>query len=276
VALLLAAGLAPAASAQRWLQPVSTPQASGVPAALREVGYDQRLGEQVPLDIALRDESGRDVRLGDYFGKRPVVLALVYYECPMLCTLTLNGLVSAMSVLSFDAGQEYEVVTVSFEPKETPALAAAKKRAYLQRYKRPGAEAGWHFLTGDAPAIKRLTQAVGFRYVWDAQTRQYAHPSGVTVLTPDGRLARYLYGIEYAPKDLRFALVEASSGRIGTPVDAVALYCYQYDPATGRYGAAVMRLLRTGAVFTMLGLVAFWVVMWRRERVRRAPAAAQE
>jgi len=268
VALLLVAGLAPAASAQRWLQPASTPQSSGLPAALRDVGYDQRLGEQVPLDIALRDESGRDVRLGDYFGQRPVVLALVYYECPMLCTLTLNGLVSAMSVLTFELGQDYEVVTVSFEPKETPALAAAKKSGYVKRYKRPGGATNWHFLTGDAPEIARLTRAVGFRYAWDAATRQYAHPAGVTVLTPDGRLARYLYGIEYAPKDLRFALIEASSGRIGTPVDAIALYCYHYDPATGSYGAAVMRLVRTGAVLTLLGLAAFWVAMWRRERAR--------
>jgi protein SCO1/2 len=263
-ALLLLA--APAVQAQRWMQPVTAPLQAGLPPALRDIGWDQRLGERVPLDIPLRDEAGRAVKLGDYFGRRPVVLSLVYYECPMLCTLTLNGLVSAMSVLRFDAGREYEVVTVSFEPKETAALAAAKKAAYVKRYGRTGAEAGWHFLTGDAEALQRLTQTVGFRYQWDQATRQYAHPSGIVVLTPDGRLARYLYGIEYAPKDLRFALVEASEGRIGTPVDSLALYCYQYDPATGSYGAAVMRLLRAGAVLTLLALCAFWVVMWRRER----------
>ncbi len=271
LALLVAA---PDVGAQRWLQPVTTPIQAGLPPALREIGWEQRLGERVPLDIPLRDETGRAVKLGDYFGRRPVVLALVYYECPMLCTLTLNGLTSAMSVLRFDLGREYEVVTVSFEPKETPALAAAKKAAYVKRYKRPGAEAAWHFLTGDQEAIQRLTQTTGFRYKWDAATRQYAHPSGVVVLTPDGRLARYLYGIEYAPKDLRFALVEAAEGRIGTPVDSLALYCYQYDPATGSYGAAVMRLLRAGAVLTLFGLCAFWAAMWRRERGLHAGLAA--
>ncbi len=263
----------PAAAQPRWTQPLARPAEQGVPAALREVGWDQRLGEQLPLELPLRDESGRAVRLGDYFGARPVVLSLVYYECPMLCTLTLNGLASAMSVLTFEPGREYEVVTVSFEPKETPELAAAKKRAYLKRLGRAPAAAGWHFLTGEAEPLRRLTAALGFRYVWDAATRQYAHPSGVVVATPDGRMARYLYGIEYAPKDLRFALVEASAGRVGTPVDALALYCYQYDPATGRYGAAVMRLLRAGAVLTLLGLLAFWAAMWRRERALRAAGA---
>lgn len=236
------------------------------PLALRDVGFDQKLGDALPLDVMLRDEQGRDVRLGDYFGKgRPVVLTLVYYECPMLCTLTLNGLTSAVNVLSFNAGQEFEIVTVSFEPKETPELAAAKKAAYLQRYKRPGAAQGWHFLTGAPASIQRLTRAVGFRYAWDAATQQYAHPAGLVVATPEGRIARYLYGIEYAPKDLRYALVESSAGRIGTAVDAIVLYCYQYDPKTGKYGAAVMRLMRVTGALTVLGLGAFLVVMWRRD-----------
>jgi protein SCO1 len=243
------------------------------PAALREVGFDQRLDQQVPGDITLRDEAGRVVRLQDYYGRKPLVVALVYYECPMLCTMTLNGLVSAMNAISFDAGGEYEVVTVSFEPRETPELAAAKKASYLKRYARKGGAEGWHFLTGDPADIGRLTQAVGFRYTWDETQRQYAHPSGIVVLTPDGRIARYLFGIEYAPKDLRFALVEASEGRVGGLVDQAVLYCFQYDPMTGKYGAAIMRILRVGALLTLGALGSFIFVMWRRERAaRREPA----
>jgi protein SCO1/2 len=236
------------------------------PRVLRDVGYDQRLGEPVPLDLVFRDEAGRAVALRSLFRGRPVVLSLVYYECPMLCTLTLNGLQSALSVLSFDVGREFDVVTVSFEPKETPALAAAKKKAYLARYRRPGANEGWHFLTGGPEAIAALTGAVGFRYAWDAETRQYAHPAGLVVLTPEGRIARYMYGMEYAPRDLRLALVEASQRRIGNPVDAVLLYCYQYDPMRGRYAASIMRLVRLGGVLTVLGLGAFVLLSLRRER----------
>ena len=236
------------------------------PAALREVGYDQRLGEQVPLDLTFRDEAGRPVSLRSLFRGRAVVLSLVYYECPMLCTLTLNGLGSALSILTFDVGKDFDVVTVSFEPKETAALAAAKKKTYLARYRRPGAEEGWHFLTGDAPAVAALTSAVGFRYAWDAETRQYAHPAGLVILTPDGRIARYMYGVEYAPRDLRLALVEASQRRIGNPVDTVLLYCYRYDPMRGRYAASVLRLVRLGGVVTVLGLAAFVLVSLRRER----------
>ncbi len=236
------------------------------PAVLRDVGYDQRLGEQVPLDLAFRDEAGRPVTLRSLFRGRAVVLSLAYYECPMLCTLTLNGLGSALSVLTFDVGRDFDVLTVSFEPKETPALAAAKKKAYLARYRRPGAEEGWHFLTGDAPAIAALTSAVGFRYAWDAETRQYAHPAGLVVLTPDGRIARYMYGVEYAPRDLRLALVEASQRRIGNPVDTVLLYCYRYDPTRGRYAASVLRLVRFGGILTVLGLAAFVLISLRRDR----------
>jgi len=236
------------------------------PAALREVGYDQRLGEQVPLDLTFRDEAGRPVSLRSLFRGRAVVLSLVYYECPMLCTLTLNGLGSALSILTFDVGKDFDVVTVSFEPKETASLAAAKKKTYLARYRRPGAEEGWHFLTGDAPAVAALTSAVGFRYAWDAETRQYAHPAGLVILTPDGRIARYMYGVEYAPRDLRLALVEASQRRIGNPVDTVLLYCYRYDPMRGRYAASVLRLVRLGGVVTVLGLAAFVLVSLRRER----------
>ena len=269
--LRLACGLALLAPGLLAQQPpvAQGAPAGAAPAALRDVGFDQRLGEGLPLDAEFRDEQGRTVKLGDYFGKKPVVLSLVYYQCPMLCTLALNGLSSALSVLQLDVGKEFEVVTVSFEPKDTPELATAKKDTYLKRYKRAGAEKGWHFLTGDTMSIMRLTQAVGFRYAWDERTRQWAHPAGIVVATPEGRLARYLYGVEYAPRDLRLALVEASAGKVGSPVDAVVLYCYQYDPSTGRYSAAIMRLVRLGATLTLLGLGAFVVVMLRRERASR-------
>lgn len=245
------------------------------PAILREIGFDQKLGATVPLETPLLDEAGRDVRLGDYFQGRPVVLSFNYFDCPMLCTVSLNGLASALGTLSFDAGKEFEIVTVSFDTRDTPAAARAKKDSYLKRYHRPGAAEGWHFLTGGAPAIERLTRAAGFRYAWDEETKQFAHPSGVLVLTPDGRIARYLYGIEYAPKDLRLALVEASRGTIGSPLDQAVLYCFQYDPATGRYGAAIMRIVRLGGALTAIALASFVLLMLRRERAaaRALPAA---
>lgn len=236
------------------------------PEVLREIGFDQRIGASLPADVVLRDEAGRTLRLGDLLGRKPLVMAFVYYECPMLCTLTLNGLVGALGALSFDVGRDFDVVTVSFDPRETPELAAAKKKTYLSRYRRPGAEAGWLFLTGDEAALSRLTASVGFRYAWDAETNQYAHPAGILVVTPEGKIARYLYGIEYAPKDLRLAIVEASEGRIGSPVDQLLLYCYRYDPMTGKYGAAIMRIVRGAGVLTVLALGTFIGVMWRRER----------
>lgn len=254
--------------AQAWVrdqQPSPAPPAGERPRILSDVGFDQRLGETVPLDAVFRDESGRAVKLGDYFGQRPVVLSLAYYECPMLCTVVLNGLASALDVVSYDPGKEFEVVTVSFEPRETPELAAAKKATYLRRYRRPGAAAAWHFLTGDAAQIRRLTDAVGFKYAWDETTKQYAHASGVMVLTRDGRLARYLYGVEYAPKDLRFAIYEASQGKILSPVDHLLLYCYHYDPTLGRYGTTVIALLRVGAVLTLAGLAVLMITLRRRE-----------
>lgn len=247
----------------------------GLPQALRQIGFDQKLGGQLPLELRFRDEAGRDVTLADYFGARPVVLSLNYYGCPMLCTVTLNGLASALDVLtSFDAGREFEIVTVSFDPKEGPDLAAKKKAQHLGRYKRPTADAGWHFLTGDQAAIDALTKAVGFRYAWDDETKQFAHPAGVVVLTPEGRISRYLYGIEYAPKDLKLALMESSRGRIGNFIEQAILYCYRYDPMTGRYSASIMRILRAGAILTVLGLLAFVGLSLRREREAAAPAAA--
>jgi protein SCO1/2 len=238
----------------------------GRPSILRDIGFDQRLGETVPLDLGFRDETGREVRLGDYFGKRPVVLTLNYYGCPMLCTVSLNGLASALNVLTYTAGREFEVVTVSFDARETADLAARKKKSYLERYKRQGAAEGWHFLTGKQASIDALTKAVGFKYAWDTETKQFAHPAGVVVLTPGGKISRYLFGIEYAPKDLRFAVVESSEGRVGNAVDQIVLACYNYDPATGRYGAAIMRIVRVSGALTLLAVGSFVILSLRRER----------
>jgi protein SCO1/2 len=247
---------------------------STMPPALREIGFDQKLDQRVPLDLPFRDETGRAVRLSEFFGARPVVLVFAYYECPMLCAQVVNGLGSALGVISLMPGEDFEVVVVSFDPKDTPASAAAKKALYLDRYKREGAAGGSHFLVGNQPEIARLTQAAGFRYVWDEPTQQFAHPSGVIVLTPDGRLARYMFGIEYGPRDLRFAIVEASNGRAGNPADALLLYCFHYDPMTGRYGFVIMRALRLAGIGTVLALGAFIILMIRREKQRQAPAAA--
>jgi protein SCO1/2 len=249
----------------------SSANAATLPGPLREIGFDQNLDQKVPLDVTFKDEAGRVVRLGDYFGKRPVVMVFAYYDCPMLCTMVINGLASALDVLSLEPGKDFEIVTVSFDPRDTPEIAAAKKAGYIARYHQPGAAAAWHFLTGQQPAIDRLTKAAGFRYVWDKQTQQFAHPTGVIVLTPDGRLARYLFGIEYGPRDLRYAIVEASNGKVGSAVDSVLLYCFHYDPATGRYGLAIMRAIQVGGAATVLALGAFIFVMMRRER-HHAPA----
>jgi len=249
--------------------------ASVVPAPLREIGFDQNLNHQVPLDVELRDERGRVVRLGEYFRARPVVMAFVYYDCPMLCSRVLSAMISSLNVLALEPARDFEVVAVSFDPRETPAIAAVHKAAALQRYERQGAAAGLHFLTGDQPSIDRLTKAAGFRYVWDHETQQFAHPAGLVVLTPDGRLARYLFGLEYGARDLRFALVEASSGEIGRAVDALLLYCYHYDPMRGRYGFVVMRALRLAGGATVLVLATFVVVMVRRDRRQgSAPGSA--
>jgi protein SCO1/2 len=248
----------------------ATPSAT-VPAPLREIGFDQNIDRPVPLDTPFRDETGHAVRLGDYFGKRPVVMVFAYYDCPMLCTLVLNGLASALGVLALEPHRDFEIVTVSFNPADTPASASAKKAGYLAHYQRAGAADGWHFLTGDQPSIERLTRAAGFRYAWDAPTKQFAHPSGIIVLTPEGRLARYLFGIEYGPRDLRFALVEASAGKVGSKVDALLLYCYHYDPMTGRYGLVIMRTIRFAGAATVLALAIFIIVMVRRERADPAP-----
>jgi protein SCO1/2 len=250
--LLLRSSLAAA-----QMGPVPPPPRAATPGVLQEVGFDQRLGGEIPLDLAFRDETGKDVRLRDYFGKKPVVLSLVYFKCPMLCTLSLNGLAGALEVLSFVPGQEFEVLTVSFDPNEGPVLAAAKKKAYMTRYKRPQADAGWHFLTGSRESTEALTRAVGFRYVWDEATKQWAHPAGILVITPEGRIANYLFGVEYSPKDLRLAVVDAAKGKVGNVVDQVLLYCYQYDPSSGRYSASILNVVRLGALATILALFGF-------------------
>ena len=240
--------------------------AKAKPGLLSQVGIDQHLNQQVPLHLVFNDESGREVQLGEFFGKRPVILAMVYYECPMLCTQVLNGLVSALGVINFDVGREFDVVAVSINPKETPALAAQKKQVYVDRYKRPQSAAGWHFLTGKEENIKQLAAAVGFRYAFDPAIQQYAHGAGVELLTPKGVIAKYFYGIEFSARDIRFGVIEASDERIGTPIDDVLLLCYHYDPSTGKYGAIALDAVRIGAVATMLGLGTFLFVSLRKER----------
>jgi protein SCO1/2 len=243
-----------------------------LPAALRDVGIDQRLNEQLPLDLVFRDENGVAAPLSAYFGSKPVVLALVYYQCPMLCTQVLNGMVSSLRSVSFKAGEEYEVVAVSIDPTETPELALGKQKQYVKRYGR--GPAGWHFLTGDEAQIKTLANAAGFRYSYDPSTKQFAHASAIMVVTPQGRVSRYLYGVDYPARDMRLALVEASENRIGTPVDQILLFCYHYDPATGKYGAAALSLMRFAGITFVLILSTFLIIMWRRD-LRREVARAR-
>jgi len=244
------------------------------PSILDQVGIDQRLNQQVPLDLAFVDEHGQAVELKQYFGSKPVILMMVYYQCPMLCTQVLNGFAGAMNgIVRFNIGREFNVVTVSIDPRDTAADAAAEKKRYLARYRRPEAEQGWHFLTGKKDQIDALARAVGFRYAWDPEIKQYAHASGIMLLTPDGRMARYFYGIEYAPRDIQLGLVEASKGKIGNVVDEVLLYCYHYDPSQGRYGAAVFNILRLSALATVLGLGGFMLLMFRRDALGKTRTA---
>ncbi|HVX65976.1 MAG TPA: SCO family protein [Bryobacteraceae bacterium] len=239
------------------------------PDLLKKIEFDQKLNAQVPLGLLFRDESGRTLPLAAYFGKKPVVLSLAYYECPMLCTLALNGQLRAYRALSFEIGRDFEVVTVSINPKEGPTLAAAKKASYLDKYRRPGAERGWHFLTGTEESIQALAAAVGFHYAYDPASQQYAHATGLMVLTPEGRISRYQYGVEYSANDLREAIIGASARKVGSPVEKVLLYCFHYDPSTGKYSLAVLNLVRAGAIATFVGLFTFIVVAsMRRRRVR--------
>ena len=240
-----------------------SPPANTRPPRLENVGIEQHLDAQVPPDLTFRDDAGKTVKLGDYFGRKPLILNLVYYNCTMLCGEALAGLASAMRLVKFDVGNEFDVITVSFDPRETPEMAAAKKNDYVERYGRANAAAGWHFLTGQPESINALTKAVGFQYQYDPKSNQYAHATAIMVLTPQGRISRYFYGVDFPPKDLRMGLVEASQGKIGNAVDAVLLYCYHYDPETGKYGAMVANILRLAAAATILFMGGFLFILWR-------------
>jgi protein SCO1/2 len=232
------------------------------------VDLEQKLGAQVPLDAEFRDEAARTVRLQDYFGRRPVILFLVYYRCEDLCPLVLGGLVRSLRPLAFNIGDQFDVVTLSFDPRDTPALAAAKKSDALKQYARPGTGEGWHFLTGDETAIRRITEAVGFRYNYESDKDRFGHASGIILLTPEGKVARYFYGIEFSPRDLRLGLIEAADEKIGSPIDQLLLFCYHYDPATGKYSLLITNIIRLGAAATVLALVTFIGLMLRRDRNR--------
>ena len=265
VGLYVALALTPALLAQS--QPTTTGlPAADVPAQLRDVGFDQHLDQMLPLDVEFTDEHGRTVKIGDYFGTRPVVLSFVYYGCPMLCLQSLSSLASTLGVVAENPGEDFEVVSVSIDPRETPALALEKKAHYVERSGKPSIAAGWHYLTGTEANILRLTKAAGFRYAWDETTRQYAHPAGIVVATPAGKVSRYLFGIDYGPRDLRLALLDASEGRISSPLKRALLYCYHYDLATGRYSLAIMRIVQVAGAATALSLGMMIFIWTRRER----------
>ena len=265
--LVIAGLLTSTAFAQSMSKGIMSPPANVRPPYLTNVGIEQHLDGQVPADLSFVDDTGRRVKLGDYFGKKPLILNLVYYNCTMLCGEALAGLSASMKMIKFDVGNQFDVVTVSFNPKETPEIAAAKKAEYLKRYGRPNAAAGWHFLTGPPESINALTKAVGFQYQYDAAKDQYAHATAIMVLTPQGRIARYFYGVDFPPKDLRLGLVEASQGKIGNPVDQVLLYCYHYDPAAGKYGAVVSNMLKVGAGLTIFLVGGMLLILIRLDRV---------
>lgn len=248
---------------------ISIPAAAqqlGLPAMIRNVGIDQKLNAQLPLELTFKDETGQTVRLGQYFVRKPVVLALVYYECPMLCDMVLNGLVHSMEKMTLNIGRDFDVVTVSFNPQESWQLAQNKKANYLEKFARPEAKEGWHFLTGQEAAIKQLAGSVGFRYAYDPRTKQFAHASGVMVITPEGKVSRYFYGIQYEPRDLRLGLVEASNHKIGSAADEILLFCFHYDPLTGKYGFVIMNVIRTLGSATAIALGALLFVLIRKDR----------
>ena len=262
--------------AQAMSRGILSPPATLRPPGLKNVGIQQNLNQPIPADLAFTDDQGRSVRLGDYFGKKPIIFNLVYFTCPMLCGEELNGLESALRVLKFDVGNQFDVITVSFDPKATPEAAAKKKAEIRHRYNRPGAAAGWHFLVGQQPQITALANAAGFQYAYDSNTQQFAHSTAIMVLTPQGKIAQYYYGIDYPPSDLRLALVAASSEKIGTPVDELLLYCYHYDPAKGKYSATIVRVLRLAGIATILCLGMLFLVLFRRgpDRPSRGPQGA--
>lgn len=271
VLMLVLTAVPPASADDEPPAPLKNPQQR----LLGKVAIDQNLNQQLPLDLQFRDEEGDAVRLGQYFGERPVVLALVYYQCPKLCNQVLNGMTTALKSVDFTSGEDYEVVVVSFDPREGPELAKSKKAAYMYKFNREGAERSWHFLTGESPEIEALAEAVGFHYEFDEKSQQFAHASAIYLATPDGRLSRYFYGIDYKPRDLRLGLIESSAGKIGSPVDAVLLYCFHYDPLTGRYGLVIHRVLQLAGGATALGLGAFIAVMLVWEKKGRFAAAEE-
>jgi protein SCO1 len=261
LALLLSAS---AASAQAV--PDNTgPTAQNMPAVLRNVGFEPQLSAHLPLDLAFRDETGRNVQLRDYFIEKPVLLALVYYGCPMLCDQLEQGVVGALRMLSFNPGRDYEVVFVSFDPRETPDMAAQKKETAMTHFRRPETSSGWHFLTGSKESIEALTKGANFRYSFDEKSGLFAHASGIMLLTPDGRISRYFYGVEFPARDVRLGLVDSSAGKIGTPIDRALLFCYHYDPSSARYSASILKIIRLGGVLTILGLVAGILIFRRRD-----------
>jgi protein SCO1/2 len=271
IATLLA--LSSAAAAQTIPDNVGK-SSSGLPAQLQNVGFEPQLNAQLPLDVNFRDESGREVQLREYFGRKPVVLALVYYGCPMLCNQVEMGVVGSLKMLSFNPARDYEVLFVSFDPRETPDMASKKKAAALSRFGRPETAAGWHFLTGKEEAVRAVASAANFRYSFDAKHNLFAHASGIMLLTPDGRISRYFYGVEYPSRDVRLGLVDASAGKIGTPIDHLLLFCFQYNPETARYSAIVLRIVRLGGILTILTIVV-GLLIFRRRDVRAASATSR-
>ena len=236
---------------------------------IKGIEFEQKLNQQLPLELTFQDEAGQTVKLANYFGEKPVILVFAYYECPMLCTLVLNGLLTSLNELTFDVGDQFEIVTVSIDPTETPELAAAKKEVYLEQYRRPSAADGWHFLTGEQAAIEQLTQAAGFHYQYDVEKGEYAHPTGIMVLTPEGKIARYFYGIDFPARDLRLGLVEAAANKIGSPIDQLLLLCYHYDPVVGQYTMTIMNFIRLAGLTTVGAIGAVIAVLLRRDRDRR-------
>lgn len=264
VAVLLVSFISLPAFDQSMTRGIMSPPANVRPPGLKNVGIEQHLDNQIPPDLIFRDEAGKSVRLGDYFGRKPMILNLVYYQCPMLCGEALSRLESALRVLKFDVGKEFDVLTISFDPRETPYIATKKKTEFLKRYGRPGASAGWHFLTGPQESIEVLTKAAGFQYEYDVKTGQFAHATALTILTQEGKIAQYYFGVEYAPKDLRLGLIQASENKIGNLADQVLLYCYHYDPTTGKYGAIVSRILQLSGLLTILLLGILLTVLFRQ------------
>lgn len=279
-AVLLGVCMASAAFSQKsehYNSPLYSPKkydpsvgtSNGLPDALKKIGIEQKLGQQMPLETEFKDENGKTVKLGEFFNKgRPVIIAFVYYECPMLCNEVLNGLTGTLKGINFDAGKDFDVVAISFDARENekPDLARNKKESYMARYGRPGSEKGWHFLTGSEASIQAATQAAGFGFEWDEKSSQFAHAGGIMITSPDGKLARYFYGIDYAPKDVKFGIMESAESRVGNAAEQLLLFCYHYDPSTGKYGLAVLSVMRIGAVLTIIGMGAMGLVFWRRNK----------